>query len=404
VAATEGAPAEVAATACPAVAHAEAAATAPPAVAHAAWGPVVMAALALPGVAPAQVEPVPGERLVAFKWLSYDDWQPGLDRIRVLSPSVLLRMPLGERWAVEGSLTADRVSGASPRWHTAVSSASRMSDTRRAGDVKVTRLDERRSLTLGLAASSENDFDSRAVSLAGAWASDDNNRTWNAGIGFTRDRIGSTDDPALDESRRTVEATGGVTQALSRADIVQAGLTLAYGNGFYDDPYKRPDQRPDQRRQVIGQLRWNHHFEDAGITLRSSLRGYRDNFGIRSTTLQFEPVFQLIDALTVTPSLRLYTQRAASFYFDPVYSFTGAPEPPGFPAGDGLASADQRLAAFGAVTLGIKLAVTWGDGWSADLKLDRYEQRSDWRVGGPGSPGLEPFSARFVQVGLARRF
>jgi hypothetical protein len=374
----------------------------------AAWGPVVLAALALPGAAAAQVEPVPGERLVAFKWLSYDDWQPGLDRISVRSPSVLVRTPLGEKWAVEGSLTADRVSGASPRWHTAVSSASRMSDERHAGDVKVTRIDERRSITLGLAASSENDFDSRAVSLAGAWASDDNNRTWNAGVAFTHDRIGSTDDPELDKSRRTVELTGGVTQALSRADIVQAGLTVAHGNGFYDDPYKRPDRRPDQRRQLIGQLRWNHHFEAADVTLRSSLRYYRDNFGIRSTTLQFEPVFQpsaTFPTLTVTPSMRLYTQRAASFYFDPVYSFTGPPDPPGFPGTEGgLASADQRLAAFGAVTLGIKLAVSWADGWSADLKLDRYEQRSGWRVGGPGSPGLEPFSARFVQVGLARRF
>jgi hypothetical protein len=280
-----------------------------------------------------------------------------------------------------------------------------MSDERLAGDVKVTRIDERRSVTLGLAASSENDFDSRAVSLAGAWASSDNNRTWNAGVAFTHDRIGSTDDPALDASRRTVELTGGITQALSRADVVQAGLTVAYGSGFYDDPYKRPDRRPDERRQVIGQLRWNHHFEDADITLRSSLRTYRDNFGIRSTTLQFEPVLQPLAWLTITPSLRLYTQRAADFYFDPVYSFTGPPDPPGFPsADDGLASADQRLAAFGAVTLGVKLAATLGDGWSADLKLDRYEQRSGWRVGGPGSPGLEPFSARFVQVGLARRF
>jgi hypothetical protein len=364
-----------------------------------------MAALALPGTAPAQVEPVPGERLVAFKWLSYDDWQPGLDRIRVESPSLLVRTPVGERWALEASGTTDRVSGASPRWHTAVSGASRMSDRRRAGDVKLTRLDERRSVTLGAAASSENDFDSRAVSLAAAWASDDNNRTWNAGLAFTRDRIGSTDDPALDASRRTWEATGGVTQVLSRADIVQAGLTVAYGSGFYDDPYKRPDRRPDERRQLIGQLRWNHHFEAADLTLRSSLRGYRDSFGIRSTTLQFEPVVQVQPAFTVTPSLRLYTQRAASFYFDPTYSFTGAPDPPGFPADpDALVSADQRLAGFGAVTLGIKLAVTWGEGWSADLRLDRYEQRSGWRVGGPGSPGLAPFSARFVQVGLARRF
>ena len=45
-------------------------------------------------------------------------------------------------------------------------------------------------------------------------------------------------------------------------------------------------------------------------------------------------------------------------------------------------------------------------GWMTAAALARFleTQRSDWRVGGPGSPGLEPFSARFVQVGLARRF
>ena len=42
--------------------------------------------------------------------------------------------------------------------------------------------------------------------------------------------------------------------------------------------------------------------------------------------------------------------------------------------------------------------------WSADLKAERYEQRSHWRVGGTGSPGLAPFSATFVQFGVSSRF
>ena len=74
---------------------------------------VVCAALPLPGVAAAQNEP--GSGLVAFKWLGYQDWQPGLKRIGVHSPSLLVRMPLGVRWGVGGSLTTDSVSGASPR-------------------------------------------------------------------------------------------------------------------------------------------------------------------------------------------------------------------------------------------------------------------------------------------------
>lgn len=375
------------------------------AAAGTARGSLLLAALALPGLALAQGEPGPGPAQVAFKWLSYEDSQPGLKRVSVSSPSLLARVPVGERYAVEGSLTSDSVSGASPRYHTAVTGASRMSDHRHAGDVKVTRYDDRRSLSLAVAASDENDFRSRAVALQGTWSSDDNNRSWTLGLGYTKDRVGSTNNPQLDEPRRTVELAASITQALSRVDLVQAGLTLADGKGWYTDPYKALDARPSARRQTIATLRWNHHVEAADITLRSSYRWYDDSFGVRSHTLSLEPVWQATPQWTVTPLLRLYTQSAARFYYDPVYSFLGAPLPPGYlESPPRFLSSDQRLSAFGAVTIGLKIAWQVDAHWSTDLSYERYEQRGAWRVGGTGSPGLDPFSARFLQWGLARRF
>ena len=369
------------------------------------WGSVVCAALALPGLAAAQGEPGPGPGLVAFKWLSYQDWQPGLKRVGVQAPSLLVRAPLGERWGVEGSLTSDSVSGASPRWHSAVSSASKMSDLRRAGDVKVTRYENRSAWALGLAASTEHDFSSRAASAEGRWSSDDNNRTWNAGVGYTQDHISSTNNPELDEKRRTLELTGGITQVLTRLDIVQAAITHARGHGYYADPYKSLDVRPASRYQTITTLRWNHHLEAADATLRSNWRYYSDSFGVRSHTLGLEAVVAAGDRLSITPSVRLYSQTAASFYYDPVYSYIGEPFPPGyFEAPPAYLSPDQRLAAFGAVTLGLKIAWKISEEWSTDFKLERYEQRSGWKWSGHGSPGLAAFSARFVQWGLARRF
>lgn len=363
------------------------------------------AALMLPGVAAPQGEPGPGPASVAFKWLSYRDRQPGLERIRVEAPAALVRLPFGERWGAEASVTVDDVSGASPRWHSAISGASGMSDRREAGDVKVTRYNERSRYALGLATSNENDFRSRAVSVEGRWDSDDNNRSWNAGLALTRDRIGSSDDPELRERRRTIEITAGITQAITRADLVQFNLTLADGRGYYSDPYKRIDIRPDERRQTIALLRWNHHFEAADVTLRSSYRSYRDSFGVRSHTLTLEPVWTAGERFTIAPLLRLYSQSAARFYYDPVYSFVGAPFPPGWlEAPRTNLSPDQRLAAFGAVTVGIKFAARIGEHWTADFKLERYEQRSGWRLAGPGSPGLAPFSARFVQWGVQRSF
>lgn len=371
---------------------------------------MVCAALALPGLAApaaaAEIDVVAGNGLVALRWLSYRDRQPGLDRIEVESPSVQVNLPLGGRWSIDATGTRDAVSGASPRWHSAISSASRMSDNRSAFDAKLTRHGDSHAWSLAVATSDEHDYESRALAAELRWSTEDNNRTWNLGAGFARDRIGSSDNPFLDERRRTRSLAVGVTQVTTRVDVVQASLGFADGRGFYSDPYKRVDVRPRQRRQATLLLRWNHHFEGPQATLRSQGRHYRDSFGVRAHTLAFEWVQPLGQRLTLTPSLRLHTQSAASFYYDPVYSdLLGAPFPAGFTEHPPEhLSPDHRLSAFGAATVGIKLAYAWTRQWSSDLKLERYEQRSPWRVGGSGSPGLAPFVATILQVGLVHRF
>ena len=42
--------------------------------------------------------------------------------------------------------------------------------------------------------------------------------------------------------------------------------------------------------------------------------------------------------------------------------------------------------------------------WSVDGKLEAYEQRGDWKMGGQGTKGLDPFKATFVQFGARYRF
>jgi hypothetical protein len=371
--------------------------------AAAACGSLVAAALALPGAASAQLAPAPAQ--VSFKWLDYEDWQPGLERIRVRSPLLFLALPLGEQWGLETSYAADSVSGATPRWHTSISSASVMHEHRRGGDIKVTRYLGRQAWSAGFVASNENDFVSRAVSLQGIWANDDNTQTWDAALAYTRDRIGSVNDPTLDEHRRTVAVSGNLTQALTPADIVQLGLSYASGRGYYSDPYKEIDIRPGERRQWTAMVRWNHYFESTNTALRTAWRGYRDSFGIRSQTVELEAAYAAKPWLTIVPGLRLYTQSAASFYYDPIYSYIGPPYPVGWlESPPRYLSPDQRLAAFGAVGVSLKFAFALGDDWVADVRVERYEQRTSWRLGGPGSPGLEPLYARFLQFGITHYF
>jgi hypothetical protein len=166
------------------------------------------------------------------------------------------------------------------------------------------------------------------------------------------------------------------------------------------------DARPDHRVQKIVLARWNHYFDKVNGTLQTSYRFYNDNFGIDAHTLGadwVQPLFN--ERFTVTPSFRYYTQSHARFYFDPVYDpDVGEPYPPGyFTNTPQYSSADQRLSAFGAITVGLKAAFKVTPDWTVDAKVEYYEQRADLRIG-RGSPGLDPFRATFFQVGISKRF
>jgi len=368
---------------------------------------LLAAALLLPGVQAHADEP-PRNGSISLRYLDYADRQPGLDRIHAHSPSVSVTAPVAGDWSVEGTLTADDVSGASPRYHTAISGASHMEDERKAGDFAVTRYFRRGTLTAGAAYSTEHDYVSRALSLNGTLSSEDNNTTWAFGLAGSRDSINPVNNVVVDEHKRTVSVLAGVTRVLTPNDIAQLTLTRTNGSGYYNDPYKLFDNRPRSRRENTVLLRWNHYVDATGGTTRLGYRYYSDSFRIRAHTLSGEYVQPLANGWTIAPELRLYTQSAAWFYYDPVYDATlGAPFPPGFSNGadpNRLSSPDQRLSGFGAVTVGLKVAREIGKLWTVDVKVEEYEQRGSWRLFHDGSPGLAPLRARVLQVGLTRRW
>jgi hypothetical protein len=370
-------------------------------------GSITLAALALPGVMlsvtpTAYAESAPTEGLIAFKLQAYSDGQPGLDRIKVVSPSLYLLAPIAGSWLIESTLVHDNISGASPRWHTNISGASQMRDRRTAADVKVSRYFDRWSVGVRASTSDENDYRSNAGAFEARMSSADNNTTWVVGAGLSRDTINPVNELVTNEKRRVTEVMVGVTQAWTKNDLLQMNLSHVSGRGYFSDPYKLADERPRSRHQTIALLRWNHFFERGDTTLRSSYRYYNDSFGVHAHTLHAEWVKPINDRFTITPSARYYTQQAARFYFDPVYDpVIGEPFPAGNPR---YYSADARLSSYSAVTLGAKLEWRIDSLWSADIKYERYEQRGAWRLGGSGSTGLAPFRAQFGQIGVSRRF
>lgn len=368
---------------------------------------ILSAALTLPGLHnAAHAETPPENGSISLRYLEYSESQPGLDRIKVRSPSLSLVAPVAGEWAVEASLVSDHVSGASPRYHTVVTSASRMSDSRNAADIRVTRYFSDGSLSVGAAFSNEHDYLSRALSVTGTVTSGNKNTTWTFGVGAANDAINPTNQAVINEKKNTWDLMAGVTQVLTPQDIAQINLGLSVGRGYYSDPYKIFDNRPRGRTTRTVLLGWNHHFKNTDGTGRLSYRYYSDTFAIKAHTFSLEYVQPFADGWTVVPSLRMYSQSAASFYYGTNYSSTlGEPFPEGYLFGaNQFWSPDQRLAAFGARTFGIKLAKKFARDWTIDIKFENYEQKSSMRWFGSGSPGLAPLTARNIQIGVTRDF
>ena len=368
----------------------------------------------LPGLAavshPARAENAPDQGVLAFKQGYYRDSQPGWDRVSVNSPQVYLLAPLAGEWSVEAAVVGDSISGATPRMHRFRTGATPyMSDFRRAGELRVTRYLPRGAVTIGTGYSAENDYRSSSFSINVRWSSDDNNQTWALGLASSGDDIDNlkSGGSVSNQHRRTYELLAGFTQVMTENDLLQLNLTHSRGRGFYTDPYKDFDQRPDFRNSTTAMIRWNHYVERFDASARSSYRYYRDTFGVKSHTVDFECV-QPVGVWTVTPGLRYYSQGAANFYFGPMPNSQGQAD---YGATlryasqlTGNYSADARLAAFGALAVSLKTSYALNPETTVDLKLEHYRQSAALKLGGSGSPYLDPFRARFVLVGITRKF
>ncbi len=359
--------------------------------------PLLAAALALPGIVPAAAyaQAAPDQGIIELQYLHYRDWQPGKKRMKVEAPGLYALVPLSDTWVVEGSLIYDAVSGASPRFFNTLSGAT-IGEYRTGGTLKVTRYFGSYAISVDGAVSGETDFLSRAAGGQVQFFSDDRNRTLTFGIAGTNDRINSNNGIAVNEDRNTVDFLFGITQVLNKNAIVQSNLTYSTGHGYYSDPYKSLDTRPSTRQITAWLTRYNQYMPGPDATMKLAYRLLFDSFGTTSNMVEASWVQALPWDMTLTPLLRYYTQSAADFYKNP-------PWPKGYILGENY-SADTRLAAFGALTGGITVAKAFADGWSIALRADYYRQNAAWRLGGNGSPDLQTFSARWLQVDVIKTF
>ncbi|NDE70066.1 MAG: DUF3570 domain-containing protein, partial [Actinobacteria bacterium] len=78
---------------------------------------------------------------------------------------------------------------------------------------------------------------------------------------MTTAMINPTNKVVIDEQKKIIDLIAGVTQVMTRNDLVQLTLRHSQGSGYYSDPYKAFDERPRSRDSNSFLVRWNHDWE-----------------------------------------------------------------------------------------------------------------------------------------------
>jgi hypothetical protein len=244
-------------------------------------------------------------------------------------------------------------------------------------------------ISFGAGLSHELDFLSLSAHAAIAHDLFNKNTTVSLGAAFESDRvepIGGAPIPGSDYTRldkqgnRSKNDASGllsVTQVMSRRWLMQLNLAYDASHGYLNDPYKilsivdangipagyRFESRPQDRnrRSVFfeNKIALNHD------VINFELRYMSDSWQIKSYAADLRYHFAFADGGYLEPHLRAYRQQAADFYH--LYLLQQNPLPQ-------FMSADPRLAAFDAVTVGLKYAMQLEDHGELSFRLEGYRQ------------------------------
>jgi hypothetical protein len=345
------------------------------------------------------------------------DYREDGGRMHIREPLIWGKGSLAQ-YDFAASGTVDIISGASPRFVSNLTgtpvqtlSGASIGDRRRAADAKITRRVENWALSLSRAVSFENDYSSRAFGVEVRADFAQKNTTLLAAFGRSNDRVGSVDDHSLNERRDTKEILVGITQIIDSRSLVQSNVAVTHGHGFYNDPYRFTltfypdatpplsvrDTRPTERHQAAWLTRYRRAFPDWRSALALEYRYYRDDWGIRSHTLDAAWTRNIAEAWKIQPALRYYSQSQADFY----RAVLPVPQSGSY---SGPTSSDQRLAGFGGLQPSIKVIYTFPGGATFDAAIATYRQRSGWKFGGGGNAEFAPFRADSIVFGVTYPF
>jgi hypothetical protein len=281
--------------------------------------------------------------------------------------------------------------------------------------------------TFGGKLSFEHDFLSAGLNASIAHDFNEKNTTVSFGLNDESDflrPIGGAPVAASDyalfektghKSKNGVGLLMGITQVMNRAWLTEFNLSADRFSGYLNDPYKiisvldgigdttgyLYEKRPDIRTRKSAYLENRYAWERASAGL--SLRYMTDDWHVHSATAQLRVRWWMSDRNQyLEPTIRWYQQTAADFYTPWISSSAGQTL--------SYASADTRLAAFRALTYGVKYAVKLDQqldqtGSEFSVRFEYYQQMLDHTAAAPSAlqgldlyPGLR---AILLQVGFS---
>ena len=247
-----------------------------------------------------------------------------------------------------------------------------------------------------------NELDFTSIGANGAISHDFNEKNTSVSFGMNAESdrinpiggtpIGGSDYALLlktgNQSKHVIGGLAGVTQVMSRRWVAQLNYSYDRSQGYLTDPYKilsivdstgnlmtvsstaagspdRFENRPDRRTRQSVYI--GNKIAIADEVLDLSVRRGKDDWGITSTTIDGRMHFDLGNDWFVEPHARWYKQGKADFYHLYLNEADVLPT---------YMSADPRLAAFKATTIGFKVGVSLGDNQEMSLRIEQYQQKA----------------------------
>jgi hypothetical protein len=359
-------------------------------------------ALALPGIAGTAAADTPIERAEGSAAFSYyveddlsrnkfhEDGDGDRERYEVYTTQLRFDLPVSERVDLGIQMLYEEMSGASP-WYVApgttgeslqVMSGATIEDERFDATIDADFYMDKGKDTFSAGVSTENDYLSFHLGIGADRNYNDRNTTLSLSGAFSYDWIDPSDPnfvsttPREDGEKWSIDLFTGLSQILTRSTTGQLAINYKHSDGFLNDPYKviqnldsgfglLSDERPSEKDQVsiLGRLR--QHIEPLNASVHFDYRFYADTYSVTSHTVDLAWHQTIMNWLTISPSVRYYSQSKADFY-ETLLPVGIIPKE---------RSSDFRLSPYGSLSFRIKAEVTLEE-------LFRYDA-PDWlrRVG-----------------------